>query len=72
METIAFVVAAFIIGVFIGAIVHPKKYYGYLRVDRSDVDGPYLFLELNRGIEELSREKSVSLLVKNEDFLPRQ
>lgn len=47
------------------------KCKGYLRVDHSDED-PYLFLELNKPIEHLEKEKIVILKVKKEDFIPRK
>lgn len=41
---------------------------GYLRVDRSDIE-PYLFLEVNKSIDEISGKKTVKFQVKNEDFI---
>lgn len=41
---------------------------GYLRVDRSD-ETPYLFLEANKTVEDLSKKKSVIFQVKNENFI---
>lgn len=45
-----------------------KKVIGSLRVETSDPDGPYLFLELNDGnISELLRKRHVMLNVKAGD-----
>jgi hypothetical protein len=42
-----------------------------LRVDHSD-DRPYLFLELNTGVDEIAKQKTVLLNVKVEDFVPHK
>lgn len=44
---------------------------GYLRVDRSDSD-PYLFLEISKPVEDLSKKKSVIFTVKNENFISHE
>lgn len=64
------IVIAFIAGLFGGwlitaIILKHKKAIGSLRVETSDPDGPYLFLELNDGnIAELLRKRQVMLNVK--------
>ena len=64
------IVIAFIAGLFVGwmiaaIILRRKKSIGSLRVETSDPDGPYLFLELNDGnIAELLRKRHVILNVK--------
>lgn len=45
---------------------------GYLRVDRSDpYEEPYLFLELNRSVQQVTKNKYAFLVIKEEDFVPR-
>lgn len=67
------IVIAFIAGLFAGwliaaIILKHKKAIGSLRVETSDPDGPYLFLELNDGnIAELLRKRQVMLNVKAGD-----
>lgn len=67
------IVIAFIAGLFVGwmiatIILRRKKVIGSLRVETSDPDGPYLFLELNDGnISELLRKRHVMLNVKAGD-----
>lgn len=67
------IVIAFIAGLFVGwmiaaVISRRKKVIGSLRVETSDPDGPYLFLELNDGnISELLRKRHVMLNVKAGD-----
>ena len=64
------IVIAFIAGLFVGwmiaaIILRHKKAIGSLRVETSDPDGPYLFLELNDQLEycdytkaDISKQKS--------------
>ena len=67
------IVIAFIFGLLGGWIIaaiilRHKKSIGSLRVETSDPDGPYLFLELNDGnISELLRKRHVILNVKAGD-----
>ena len=45
---------------------------GFLRIDRSDPDGPYLFLELKKSVNEIMTQKTVLLEVKRENFIPHE
>lgn len=46
---------------------------GALRIDRSDpTDNPYMFLEIKKGVGDISRRKFVVLRVKREDFIPHK
>ena len=66
----------FIIGLVVGLIsaryVIRKKTYGMLRIDRSDPDGPYLFLELDRNVEELSKQKHVVFNVLDKNYISQE
>lgn len=66
------VILGVIFCVLIYAITSSKKKVGYLRIDRSDQDGPLLFLELETDILSLSKKKRVILKIKNESFMPRE
>lgn len=61
-----------LIGIAIG-IVATVIYYGgpqgNLRVDRSDSDGPYFFLEIKKPISSILKRKTIVLRVRCEDFL---
>lgn len=71
MEVI-YVVIGILTG-FIGASVIRRKHpVGFLRIDKSDPDGPYLFLELKKSISEIVTQKTVLLEVKHEDFIPHK
>lgn len=63
------------IGVLIGAVVVAyaffKNFVGTLRVDQSDpTDAPYLFLEIEKGVGDISRKKYVLLRVSTESYIP--
>lgn len=44
----------------------------FLRIDKSDPDGPYLFLELKKSVNEIIAQRTVLLEVKREDFIPHK
>lgn len=75
------IVVSLLIGVAIGILVGMsyakkqmlKKYtIGDLRVDRSDEDGPFCFMELYPDCGDFITRDAVMLIVKKEDFLPRK
>lgn len=45
---------------------------GNLRVDRSDEDGPLVFMEVDPGFQDFAEMDVVILKVKHEDFIPRK
>lgn len=49
-----------------------KKIIGKLRIDRSDDDGPYCFLELRKGLETVENQKVVMLEVDTTSFVPHK
>lgn len=48
------------------------KTIGSLRVDRSDEDGPLVFMEVDPGFRDFTEMDVVILKVKHEDFIPRK
>ena len=52
--------------------VRRKHPVGFLRIDKSDPDGPYLFLELKKNVNEIIAQRTVLLEVKREDFIPHK
>jgi hypothetical protein len=63
-----------VVGVLVATICFARRNHhsiGNLRVDHSD-DRPYLFLELNTGVDEIAKQKTVLLNVKVEDFVPHK
>lgn len=50
-----------------------KKYtIGELRVDHSDKDGPFCFMEVYPDCGDFINRKAVMLLVRKQDFLPQK
>ena len=71
------VAAIFILGFAIGILVHRhivrNSEVGTLRVDTSDPDdGPYLFLELNKGVGDISARRYVMLKVDLNGYLSQK
>lgn len=66
----------FIIGIVCGAftshLLFRKHSIGTLRIDNSDPDGPYLFLELSTNISSFNKKKQVTLNVMDESYLPQK
>lgn len=75
------IAVALLIGATIGILVGMsyakkqmlKKYtIGDLRVDHSDEDGPFCFMELYPDCGDFMARDAVMLIVKKEDFIPRK
>ena len=63
-----------IIGFIVGLLFEtPKRYkkrlVGTLRIDSSDPDGPYLFLELRTDVESIKQQKQVVVAVNTESYI---
>lgn len=58
------IAAVFVFGVFVGIIFTKIRSVGTLRMNTSDPDGPYLFLELHNGIDDIGRKKHVTFKVQ--------
>ena len=69
----------FILGVFVGFVIgiipliittiHKGKPVGDLVVDRSDEDGPLLFLELNVPLNRVEDKEKVELKVVHKNYI---
>lgn len=73
------VIAAIVIGIAGGILGYilamrmcSKKPIGTLRVDSSDPDGPYLFLELETDPNVLKKEKYVTLKVNTKSYISHE
>lgn len=70
---IAYVCAGLILGVLLSALIlRDNRPDGYLRIDNSDSEGPYLFLELNKDVKCIAEQRTVKLVVRTEDFIPHK
>ena len=70
-------VIVFVLGVIFGALVFDviirSKKVGSLRIDTSDpYDGPHMFLELHRGVEDIYHKKYVTLSVNTKNFISQE
>lgn len=67
---IILILAGVLLGISISSIVYRSYFVGNLRIDNSDpVDGPYMFLELEKGIGDISSKKHVILKVRRENYI---
>lgn len=61
-----------VVGAIFTGIVFRFFLVGTLRVDHSDPDGPFLFLELSKRVESVVSKKYVIMRVKVKDFIPHK
>lgn len=60
-----------LLGALVTTMIWTKDKIGFLRIDDSDPDGVYMFLEITKGnVDKLRKSKYVLLEVKNENFIP--
>lgn len=65
-------IVGIVCGAFISRLLFKKHSIGTLRIDNSDPDGPYLFLELTTNISSFNKKKQVMLDVKDESYIPHE
>ena len=69
-------IVTFIFGLLLGVIftmlLCRTKSVGHLRIDESDTDGPYLFLELNKELSAIRRKKYITLKVKLKNYISHE
>lgn len=58
-------------GVILGKVLSRPDTIGTIRINRSDEDGPYLFLELDKPLHTFETAQHVCVEIKHVDFLPR-
>lgn len=73
MEFVLIFIVGFFVGMGVVLIAYRTYYVGTLRIDRSDPnEPPYMFLELDKGVGDISRKKNVILKVKNENYISQK
>ena len=67
------VLAGFVIGIipWLLSTIHKDEPVGDLVVDRSDEDGPLLFLELNVPLNRVEDKEKVELKVVHKNYIPQ-
>lgn len=64
---------ALIVGVLVGHILTSRlRTVGVLKVVTADEDGPYLFLELSKNVDEVTRKKYVTFVVNKQLVNPQK
>lgn len=72
METLIFLSGVFA-GISITVLIFRAYLVGTLRIDRSDPeDGSYMFLELSKGVGDITSKKHVILKVDTKNFIPHK
>ena len=66
---ILMILLGFAIGYSIGQTSNKTILSGKLKVDRSDPDGPYLFLELGENINDIQQREYVTLQVDVSNYI---
>lgn len=70
---IILILAGIVIGIGLAMIIFKAYFIGTLRIDKSDPnEEPYVFLELNKGIGDISSKKHVVLKVSTKNYIPRK
>lgn len=72
MNYIVIFIVGVICGIFICRLLLKKNNIGILRIDNSDSDGPYLFLELDTNISSFNKKKYVILNVSDECYISQK
>ena len=65
-------IIGFILGLFFMAFEFANKIVGTLRVDSSNEDGPYLFLELDKSLLQVTTQKYVAMKVDIRNYIPQK
>lgn len=66
---ITFALLGGLIGTVLMKLISPTKPIGTLRIDTSDPDGPFLFLELDKPVGDFYKESQVTLKVSTENYI---
>lgn len=72
MELVIVFLIGMVIGCIFSSIVRRSKSVGKLRIDTSDPDGPFMFLELSKGVGDISAKKQVLLQVDLKSYISHE
>lgn len=65
-------IIGFILGLFFMAFGFASKIVGTLRVDSSNEDGPYLFLELDKSLPQVTSQKYAAIRVNTRSYISQK
>jgi hypothetical protein len=69
MLMVVIFITGFLVGCGITVAIFKQKCVGALRVDTSDPDGPFIFLEASKSIDFIASKKSVMLEVNLKNYI---
>lgn len=69
MELVIIFAIGIVVGSIITRIIIRPLNVGTLRIDTSDPDGPFMFLELSEGVGTISSKKHVILKVNLKSYI---
>lgn len=72
MQTAIIFAIGVIIGCVLMSVIRRVKSVGKLRIDTSDPDGPFMFLELSKGVGDISARKQVLLDVDLKNYISHE
>ena len=72
MDLVMMLFLGFIFGILVRDVMSKTKTVGNLRIDTSDPDGPYMFLELTKGVDYVYREKYITLKVDTHNYISQE
>lgn len=73
--TVIVMICLWLLGICLGYFIRSKKREdscGTLRIDTSDPDGPYMFLELHTSVEDVMSKKCVAFDVNTENYISQK
>ena len=65
-------IAGGLLGISVVRFMLSRNVHGTLRIDNSDGEGPYLFVELNSDVPTITKESYVTFKVKVENYISHQ
>lgn len=72
MELVIIFAIGVVIGCIFSSIIRRSKSVGTLRIDSSDPDGPFIFLELSKDMDTVASKKYVVLKVNLKSYIPHK
>lgn len=72
MELVIILAIGIAVGSIITRIIIRPLDIGTLRIDTSDPDGPFMFLELSKDVDTVASEKYVVLKVNLENYISQK
>lgn len=72
MEFVIIFVIGVVIGSIITRIINRPLDIGTLRIDTSDPDGPFMFLELSKDVDSVTSKKYVILKVNLKSYISQK